>query len=1032
MLIFRLENMYGKGWKEKVNSVRNRPLISVVVPVYNTEQYFERCIESILDQSYKNLEVIVVNDGSPGNISELIQKYKKDSRVNFIDNKDNRGLLRARVCGAQKATGEYLAFVDSDDYLSFDFYRSLVTRAEETDADIVIGKTVWDNNGDKYIYNYHDSCFNFDILEGDEIRKSYFGQEAQCYSWHTVWNKLYRKTLWDICAEEFKSVQDHIIMTEDIYFSSILFFNVRKLARVENDAYFYCINENASTNSNGIKLSRFKKNIEDITYVFNKAESYLKQNGLAQELQDSFKNTRLHYVRMWSHLAKSSFKGEEFTEASKVLDRLGKEEQPRDMNDYFFETVRTPWNGGLEYIKEQIALGEQKYVFFDIFDTLISRPFYSPSDIFLFLNREYSRATKRNIDFSKFRTEGEQLAREYYGNKYGYADITLEEIYSYIEMHYQMDYQEIQKMLAKERELEVSFAGIRKAGKELFDLALESGKKVYLVTDMYLERETIEKILTKNKISGYKKLYISCEERKLKYDGSLFEKVLQDIQAAPEECIHIGDTWRADIEGSGKAGIQAVFFPKAIDIFENKIAGCVTNHCSDIGRGAGGDMLDYEKVIKNPGFRCMQAIVARRYFDNPYRTFNLQSDFNIDPYLIGYYLVGMHMMGTAKWISQEIKKQGRDRVVFLARDGYLPMKVFQIYAEHMCPEVQTEYMQASRKALMPVMIRDKVNFYQLPVEYRGHTPRTLLEVLGFATEAGEDAEQKELDMDQPFQTLADFRKFIGSFLKELYSEEKHKKAKEMVREYYSALRKGDILFDMGYSGRIQSAICEAAGFPIDALFIHEDYGNSIQKRYEDGFEIHSFYDFRPSVSGLMREHILSDVQGSCIGFARKNGQAEPVFEEPLHEYPDLHVLKSIHEGACDFAEEFFKVFDGYIEAVDYSAQEVSLPFEGFLVHQSRADMHIFSESYFEDLVYGAAKKINIEQFALNYLESRGYIPPVCTEPEPVEPDYTDLPLIDIINQSSKWKRAAIWITLDKKRFINKLKINIRELLKRVG
>lgn len=69
---------------------------------------------------------------------------------------------------------------------------------------------------------------------------------------------------------------------------------------------------------------------------------------------------------------------------------------------------------------------------------------------------------------------------------------------------------------------------------------------------------------------------------------------------------------------------------------------------------------------------------------------------------------------------------------------------------------------------------------------------------------------------------------------------------------------------------------------------------------------------------------------------------------------------------------------------------------------------------------------------LNYLESRGYIPPVCTEPEPVEPDYTDLPLIDIINQSSKWKRAAIWITLDKKRFINKLKINIRELLKREG
>lgn len=1015
-----------------MNSVRNRPLISVVVPVYNTEQYFERCIESILNQSYKNLEVIVVNDGSPGNIRELMQQYKEDKRVCFIDNKENRGLLRARVYGAEKAKGKYIAFVDSDDYLSFDFYRSLVTRAEETAADIVIGKTVWDNNGEKYIYNYHESCFNFDVLEGEEIQRRYFTQEAQCYSWHTIWNKLYKKTLWDACAEEFESVQNHIIMTEDIYFSSVLFSNARKLSRVENDAYFYCVNENASTNSEGIRLARFKKNIEDITYVFEKAEMYLKKNGLKQELLDSFRNARFHYVRMWSHLAKSSFEGDEFTEAEKVLNRLGKERKPKEVNDYFFETVRTPWNGGLEYIKEQIALGEQEYVSFDIFDTLISRPFYSPSDLLLFLNREYMRETKRNIEFSKFRTEGEQLAREYYGNKYGYADITLEEIYSYIEMHYQMDHEEIQMMMKKERELEISFAGIRKAGKELFELALEAGKKVLLVTDMYLERETIEKILRKNQIFGYQKLYISCEERKLKYDGSLFCHVLENIKAAPEQCIHIGDTWRADIEGSSKAGMQAVFFPKAIDIFENKIAGCVTNHCSDIGAGAGGDILDYEKVIKNPGFRCMQALVARRYFDNPYRTFNPQSDFNIDPYLIGYYLVGMHMLGVAKWISQEIKKQHRDRVVFLARDGYLPMKVFQIYAEHMNPDLKTEYMQASRKALMPVMIRDKINFYQLPVEYRGHTPQTLLEILDFAAEDGKKLDEKDLNMTQPFQSLADFHKFISLFLEKLYSEKKHQKRKETVCEYYSGLQKSDILFDMGYSGRIQAAICEAAGFPVDALFIHEDYGTSVQKRYESGFDIHSFYEFRPSVSGLMREHILSDVQGSCIGFSLNNGQAEPVFEEPLHDYPDLHILKSIHEGACDFAEEFFRVFDGYMEIVDYSAQEVSLPFEGFLVHPSRTDMHIFSESYFEDLVYGAAKKINIEQFALNYLESRGYISPVCTEPEPVEPDYTDLPLIDIINQSSKWKRAAIWMTLDKKRFIDKIKINIKEILKREG
>ena len=106
--------------------------LSVVIPVYNTEQYLPRCIESLINQTYKNIEFIFVNDCSPQNAEEIIKEYqKKDSRIKYVTYEKNRGLFRARMAGAEKATGEYIAFMDSDDYATLDYYNTLVKCAEE-------------------------------------------------------------------------------------------------------------------------------------------------------------------------------------------------------------------------------------------------------------------------------------------------------------------------------------------------------------------------------------------------------------------------------------------------------------------------------------------------------------------------------------------------------------------------------------------------------------------------------------------------------------------------------------------------------------------------------------------------------------------------------------------------------------------------------------------------------------------------------------------------------------------------------------
>ena len=111
-------------------------IISVIVPVYNVEEYLERCVDSILRQTYTNLEVILVDDGSTDNCPQICEQYASfDKRVRVI-HQSNGGLFAARNAGIDAAKGEYLSFIDSDDFISEDMYTSLYGNLKKYDADI--------------------------------------------------------------------------------------------------------------------------------------------------------------------------------------------------------------------------------------------------------------------------------------------------------------------------------------------------------------------------------------------------------------------------------------------------------------------------------------------------------------------------------------------------------------------------------------------------------------------------------------------------------------------------------------------------------------------------------------------------------------------------------------------------------------------------------------------------------------------------------------------------------------------------------
>ena len=170
--------------------------ISVIVPVYNVEKYIDKCLDNLVNQTLKDIEIIVVNDGSPDNSQDIINSYqKKYPRMikSFI--KPNGGLSDARNYGIKKAQGEYIAFLDSDDYIEIDAYEKMYKKAELKDFDIV----VCDLN---YVYEDGSVKRVSSKIEHDTTNiKNVYINMYPC-----VWNKIYKKTLFENDIEFKKGV----------------------------------------------------------------------------------------------------------------------------------------------------------------------------------------------------------------------------------------------------------------------------------------------------------------------------------------------------------------------------------------------------------------------------------------------------------------------------------------------------------------------------------------------------------------------------------------------------------------------------------------------------------------------------------------------------------------------------------------------------------------------------------------------------------------------------------------------------------
>ncbi len=242
---------------------KNNPLISIIVPVYKVEQYLHTCVDSVLMQTYTNWELILVDDGSPDNCPTICDKYAaQDNRIKVI-HKENGGLSSARNSGLNISTGDYISFLDSDDFWHKDYLAILLNICIKYDADIAQCNFI---RGTEILFPVIEKKNKLKIFDNHSIFLKGYAKIIVCA-------KLYKRQLFDgIRMPEGK-------INEDDYTTWKLYFKAKKILVTDQALYYYTVNKNS------IMANQLKKPRLDFVEAYEERIDFFKRKG-ENDLED--------------------------------------------------------------------------------------------------------------------------------------------------------------------------------------------------------------------------------------------------------------------------------------------------------------------------------------------------------------------------------------------------------------------------------------------------------------------------------------------------------------------------------------------------------------------------------------------------------------------------------------------------------------------------------------------------------------------------------------------------------------------------
>ena len=291
--------------------------VSIIVPVYNVEKYLPKCLDSLTNQTLKDIEIIIVNDGSPDNSQKIIDKYTKKYKNIKSYLKKNGGLSDARNFGIKKASGEYLSFIDSDDYVTHDMYEKMYNKAKNNNFDIVVCDLNYiHNNKIKKVYSH--------------IKKDTTNIKKEMLDiYPSACNKIFKKELFDNGIEFKKG-----IWFEDVEFLYRLLPSVKSIGVIHEHFNQYVQRDGSITNSIDKRIYNYIDN-------WNGIVDFYKQNNIYNEYKKELEFCYVRYIYATFIKQVAKYPKEEYEFAvEKAIKNVNNQFPDYRKNKYFYQSIK--------------------------------------------------------------------------------------------------------------------------------------------------------------------------------------------------------------------------------------------------------------------------------------------------------------------------------------------------------------------------------------------------------------------------------------------------------------------------------------------------------------------------------------------------------------------------------------------------------------------------------------------------------------------------------------------------------------------
>lgn len=551
------------------------------------------------------------------------------------------------------------------------------------------------------------------------------------------------------------------------------------------------------------------------------------------------------------------------------------------------------------------AIEKASVISFDVFDTLVARKCYFPTDVFTFMEgaaREITNGKVRN--FRANRLAAEKKARTHAQDSLNKQEITTAEIYLELQSVYELTNTEREELLELELAKEYDLSVRRDAGWEMFKYAQKLGKEIIAISDMTHEHSFIDSLLKKSNYTGITKLYVSSQYGLRKHEGGLFDFVIDELNIAPSDVLHIGDNIKGDLESSTARGINGFHIPRA-SVHIEKAAG-YTHFIDDL------------KKSKTEFDSHLFSLIARNYFDHSAEEIKPKTLFDGNAFNLGFSGLGPAITGFASWIYSEAVSAEITDIFFLSRDGLIAKKAFDTLYGNLPGAPKTHYIYASRRAarvstiycLADILDITNKHIYSTTIENYlwsrfglelGTVSESIIRAHGFSSGQQPIGGKTSKDAINSL-AIALKDKILESSSQERESYLKYLNANNLLSAKSSAL------VDIGYAGSMQAALQRITNKKFLGLYFAtftSAHNEALDVKDMRGYVAHlttsSGTEHGIQSHRFIYESIFCAAHDSFICMKEKGGQLTPVFDKGENDDLRIALIEQIHSGVEKFA-----------------------------------------------------------------------------------------------------------------------------------